>query len=258
LNIHYSHQQRSASWSFQPTAFGSCGPATAPFFAQACGPQGWTSLREPSQWFQLMQAQQNLYQGWQQFCGCPQPLPCGQQQVSDPRQHVPCFPQFGGFFPSHSCFPRFGCFPSSGGGPAEIHIHHHFHSGPFPTRHCQPAPTPRPVPESCRPSRPTSPVPVPAPAPRPPSQVPLVRMLPPSLPAPPRVFTRPLPSIPPAPQNDNRGVRAAGAFGAMGVDRVFNALASNTSPDGRSVLMERPRVSPTTHLTSLTVTGRYV
>lgn len=95
-------------------------------------------------WSQCMQAQQSLFQGWQQFCGC---------QSSGP--------QWGGQGqqPPHDCQP-----PQWGNcQPPEIHIHHHY------VHHDCPQPVPGP-PISARPSAPALTRTMP-PLPKPPAQV---------------------------------------------------------------------------------------
>lgn len=85
-------------------------------------PMGGNYLAESNFWAQTMQAQQNLFQGWQGFCGCQ-----GQQQ---PQQ-----PQFG------NCRPR------------DVEVHHHYHYHDCPPQQSEPRPTtpppttPRPTPQ---------------------------------------------------------------------------------------------------------------
>jgi hypothetical protein len=71
----FSYQSFDAyqfQFQFQPMSFGNCQPSY-PSLPPVCGPQGWNYLGESQFWAQCMQAQQSLYQGWQQYCGCQQP-----------------------------------------------------------------------------------------------------------------------------------------------------------------------------------------
>lgn len=66
------------------------------------------NLMDPGLWKNLMATQQNLFAGWNSFCGCPSAKP--QKPCKQPQ----------------SCQPR---------KPVDIHIHHHFYKngcgGPF-------------------------------------------------------------------------------------------------------------------------------
>lgn len=115
----FPFQQSFPSFPFQAMPFGNCAPPSPISLPPVCLPMGGNYFAESQFWASCMQAQQNLFTGWQQFCGCPP------QQPAPPQQP----PQFGG------CRPR----------QPEVHVHHHFHFHP-PQRPAQPAPQ-RPVPQ---------------------------------------------------------------------------------------------------------------
>ena len=210
----FPYQQQS-----QPMYFGNCQPFY-PQIPQACPPMGGNYLAESNYWSQLMQCQQNLFQGWQGFCGCQQQQP----------------PQFG-------CQPpQFGCQPPQ----VNINIHHHWIDCPQPQQQ-QPQPQPQPQP---RPPRPT-----PRPLPRPP----LTRTnAVPQRPAPSRPQPAPLPPATPD-RTGTRAAHTYGAFGPGGGTSTFvgNASLANNTYGGQAVVLDRgnARTTPQTHLTATTVTG---
>lgn len=163
-------------WSMPFGGFGPCGPSTGvPQFAFPQSPSlnGASSLTSANlYWSQLMQAQQSLLQGWQQFCGPSQGPPKCQGQP--PQVHH--------------------------------HFHYHFHPAaqesprPAPAPQPTPQPTPRPIPVTpqrpvtsatthtvtipSRPSLPNRPSQPTRPLPNPPSQVPPAILTPPTQVAP--------------------------------------------------------------------------
>jgi hypothetical protein len=198
--------------------FGNCGPSVLPqmpTLPPVCVPRGGNYLAESNFWSQCMQAQQSLFQGWQQFCGCqpqphwgncqPQPQPqWGNCQPQPQWGNFQSQPQWGNFQSQpqwDNCQPpQFGnCQPQppqlGDCQPPEVHVHHHYHYH----YHQDPCPPQsQPVPQ-----------PVPQPEPRP-VPVPLTRTRP--LPPPPVVRSQPLPTT----RNYDGSTYAAHAFRAPG------------------------------------------
>lgn len=180
----YQAQAGFQAVPYSPVSFGGFNPffqapqVSAPFCPPSMGTGMGIGTGGIAQanffWQQLMQVQQNLFSGWQQFGGCPQSS--GQQG---------CQPSFGGQNPNAGgCKPHFG-----GPQPQEINIHHHYHfhdAAPEPVAPT-PKPTPAPKPEPQVPVTELPPLPAP----------PLTRT--PPLPAPPRTQTSPLPAVDPSP-----------------------------------------------------------
>ena len=183
----YANQQNFESMQFQfrSMPFGGCGGPSLPQICmpqpQVCPPLGRNYLAESKFfWNQCMQAQQNLFQGWQQFCGCnnnsgPQWGGCGQSQPQQPQwgnceQPQWQQPQWGNCEQPQWQQPQWGnCEqpqwqqPQWGNcQPPEIHVHHHYVQEECPqpappAPQPQPAPLPQPTPQAA------SPLPAPAP-----------------------------------------------------------------------------------------------
>ncbi len=135
--FNFGYQSSFSAFQFQPMSFGGLGSSFGfgfPCLPPVSMPMGGNYLGESNFWAQTMQAQQNLFQGWQGFCGCP-----GQQR-----------PQFG-----NNCRPR------------EVEVHHHYHYHDCPPQQTEPRPTtprpttPRPTPQP--PLTRTPPIPSPPP-----------------------------------------------------------------------------------------------
>ena len=188
----FGNQPQSFDYSAcRPWFFGNCAPSFPTPQLQApapiCPPTGGNTLAlVNSFWSQCMQAQQNLFGGWQHFCGCQQPQfgSCQPPQWGNcqPPQFDSCQPpQFGNNCQS----PQFDC------QPPEVHVHHHYHYHGAPQ---------------------AAPAPAPAPAPLPPA--PLTRV-PPALPEAPTSIiqlAQPLPPAPPTPPSNRGRTYSATAF----------------------------------------------
>lgn len=181
----FPSQQSMNSMQFQPwaTPFGGFSPSGPSFgvppfgYSPSICPPGLSGggplSGMSSYWSQIMQAQQSLFQGWQQFCGCQ-----GQSQA----------PQWG------------NCQPPQQQSPQVVHVHHHYHyhgaqpQSPQPAPTPTPAPTPRPTtPRPTTPTRPSTPPTSVTVGGRPPTSVR------PSLPRPPVSTTPALPTLPATP-----------------------------------------------------------
>jgi hypothetical protein len=147
----------------RPMYFGNCAPSsfpTPPLLVPPpiCPPMGGNTLAQTNFfWSQCMQAQQNLFGGWQHFCGCPQP----QFGNCQPPQWSP--PQFGNCQPPQWTPPQFGnCQPPQAEcAPPEVHVHHHYHYHEAPQPQPAPAPAPAPAPLPNPPLTRVAPIPVP-------------------------------------------------------------------------------------------------
>lgn len=143
----YAFGSVSGAGSFYPTQSTQFSPHWGGL--QACGGlQGGFGV-QASFWGQLMQIQQNLFQGWQDFCGClTQHNRCDQNGPERPD----CFGRHRGHRPDHDRFRN--CF---GGRPRD--------RGPRPA--CSdnaPSASAPSTPATPAPSTPSTPTPAPAPA----------------------------------------------------------------------------------------------
>lgn len=85
----FPFQQSFPSFPFQAMPFGNCAPPSPISLPPVCLPMGGNYFAESQFWASCMQAQQNLFTGWQQFCGCPPQQPAPPQRPAQPAPQRP-------------------------------------------------------------------------------------------------------------------------------------------------------------------------